>query len=71
VRPRQGRISAARPVTACERFSFVDTCTVSAHRRIAASVTAVSGVAVTKLPPTAKNTETFPSRIARIARTVS
>jgi hypothetical protein len=30
-----------------------------------------SGVAATKFPPSAKNTSTFPSRIARIEATVS
>ena len=37
VRPRVGRISARAPVTACERLSLVDTCTVSraaAHGRL-------------------------------------
>jgi len=43
VRPRQGRISASRPGCRCERFSFVDTWTVSAHCSIAAVVLAVSG----------------------------
>ena len=55
VRPRQGRISASRPATACERLSLVETCTVRSRPRIASSVRVVSGVAETKLPPTAKN----------------
>ncbi len=71
VRPSVGRIRARAPVTTCERFSFVDTCTVSRARRIAASVTSVSGEAETKLPPIAKNTFASPSRSARIARTTS
>ena len=36
---------ARRPVTTCERFSFVEICTLSPTRAIAASTTAVSGVA--------------------------
>ena len=64
-------MSARRPVTTWERFSFVDTCTDSSVRRSAASVTAVSGAAITKLPPMPMNTRTLPSRIARIASTVS
>ncbi len=71
VRPRQGRIRARAPVTACERLSFVDTCTVRLARRMAASVTSVSGEADTKLPPMAKKTFASPSRRARIAATTS
>ncbi|KAF0963130.1 hypothetical protein MLGJGCBP_03739 [Rhodococcus sp. T7] len=71
MRPSDGRISAACPVTRCERFSFVDTCTVNAHRRSAASVVSVSGVAETKLPPIPINTDALPSRIARIESTAS
>lgn len=71
VRPRVGRISARAPVTACERLSLVETWTVSRARRMAASVTSVSGVAATKLPPIAKNTLACPSRSARMARTTS
>ena len=71
VRPRVGRIRARAPVTACERLSFVDTCTVRRARRMAASVTSVSGEAATKLPPIAKKTFASPSRIARMARTTS
>lgn len=71
VRPRVGRISARAPVTACERFSFVDTWTVRRALRIAASVTSVSGDAATKLPPIAKNTFASPSRSALMARTTS
>ncbi len=71
VRPSVGRISARAPVTACERFSFVDTCTVSRARRMAASVTSVSGEAETKFPPMAKKTFASPSRSARMARTTS
>ena len=62
---------ARRPVTTCERFSFVETCTVRSVRRSAASVTSVSGAAMTKLPPMPMNTRTLPSRMARIASTVS
>lgn len=71
VRPSAGRMSARSPHTACERLSLVDTCTVSRVRRSAASVTSLSGVALTKLPPIPKNTLTAPSRIARMASTVS
>ena len=39
VRPSVGRMIARRPVTTCERFSFVDTCTVRSTLRSAASVT--------------------------------
>ncbi len=60
-----------RPCTRWLRLSFVDTCTVSEQLRNAASVTAVSGVAETKLPPIAMNTVALPSRMARIASTVS
>ena len=62
VRPRVGRISASSPVTTWERLSFVETCTVSFAPRIAASATAVSEMAPTKLPPIAKNTSISPSR---------
>ena len=71
VRPRVGRMIARLPVTTCERFSFVDTCTVRSTLRSAASTTFVSGVAETKLPPIAMKTRALPSRIARIASTVS
>ena len=71
VRPSDGRISAVAPCTTWLRFSFVDTCTVSAQLRSAASVTAVSGVAEAKLPPMPMNTFARPSRMARIASTVS
>lgn len=71
VRPRVGRIRARVPVTAWERLSLVDTCTVSRARRIAASVTVVSGVAATKLPPMAKKTLASPSRSAWMDRTTS
>ena len=71
VRPSVGRISARAPVTTCERLSLVETCTVSRVLRIAASVTRVSGVAATKLPPIAKKTLTRPSRIARMLSTAS
>ncbi len=70
-RPSAGRISASRPVTTCERLSFVDTWTVRSARRMAASVTAVSETAETKLPPIAKKTLTLPSRSAWTASTVS
>lgn len=71
VRPRVGRIRARLPVTAWERLSLVETCTVRAARRIAASVTSVSGVAPTKLPPMAKSTLALPSRRASMERTTS
>ncbi len=58
-------------MTTCDRLSLVETWTVSRARRIAASVTSVSGEAATKLPPIAKNTFAAPSRIARIASTTS
>ncbi len=71
VRPRHGRMSAARPCTTWLRFSFVLTCTVRSHERSAAYVAAVSGAASAKLPPMATNTFTSPSRMAWIVRTVS
>ncbi len=46
-------------------------CTVSRQLRRAASDTAVSGVAAAKLPPRPRNADARPSRIARIASTVS
>ena len=52
-------------------MSLVETCTVSAQLRSAASVTSVSGVAEAKLPPIPMNTEARPSRMARMASTVS
>jgi hypothetical protein len=64
-------MSARSPVTTCERLSFVDTWTVSPTRRRAASVTSVSGVALTKFPPIAMKNRARPSRIARMACTVS
>ena len=72
VRPRQGRISASRPVTTCERLSLVETCTVrsSAAQRLRGA-RRCPGVAATKLPPSAKNTLALPSCIARIVSTVS
>ena len=71
VRPSVGRISAVRPCTTWLRLSLVEICTVSAQLRSAASVTSVSGVADAKLPPMPMNTLARPSRIARIASTVS
>ena len=71
VRPRQGRISDSVPGSTCERLSLVAMCTVSRQPRRAASVTGVSGVAAAKLPPRPRNTEARPSRMARIASTVS
>ena len=71
VRPKAGRISAVRPGTKWLRLSLVDTWTVSAQLRSAASVTAVSGVAEAKLPPMPMNTDARPSRMARIALTAS
>ena len=69
--PATAGSAPSRPCTTWLRLSFVDTCTVSAQRRNAASVTAVSGVADAKLPPMPMNTFARPSRIARIASTVS
>ena len=54
-----------------ERFSLVAMCTVSPTDASASSVTAVSGVAAAKLPPSATNTSIRPSRMARIVSTVS
>ena len=71
LRPRAGRISAVRPCTTCERFSLVETWTVSSALRIACSVTSVSETAETKLPPIAKNTRARPSASALTASTVS
>ena len=71
LRPSAGRISAVRPWTTCERFSLVETCTVSSALRIACSVTSVSETAETKLPPIAKNTRARPSASALTASTVS
>ncbi len=71
VLPRVGRIRARVPVTAWERLSLVETWTVRRARRMAASVTAVSGVAATKLPPIAKKTFASPSRRAWMERTTS
>jgi hypothetical protein len=62
---------ARRPATTWERLSFVETCTVRPTRSIAAWTTSVSGVAETKLPPIPMKNRTRPSRIARIACTVS
>ena len=50
---------------------MVETCTVSLARRRASSVTAVSGVADTKLPPIATKTFACSERSALIASTVS
>ncbi len=71
LRPRAGRISASPPCTTCERLSLVETCTVSAALRIAASVASVSGAAPTKLPPMPKKTRILPSRSAWMEPTVS
>ena len=71
VRPSVGRISAVRPAMTCERFSLVETWTVIAVPASAASVTVVSGVARTKLPPMPRKNDTLPSRIARIESTTS
>ena len=59
------------PVTTCDRLSLVETCTVRSTLRTAASVTRVSGVALTKFPPIPMKKRTAPSCIARIASTVS
>ena len=71
VRPSDGRISAVRPCTRWQRFSFVETCTVSAATAQRGLGDSVSGVAEAKLPPMPMNTDACPSRIARIASTVS
>ncbi len=70
-RPSAGRISASRPCTTCERLGLVDTWTVSAALRIASSVTVVSDIAETKLPPRPKKTLASPSRSALTAATES
>src|SRR6478752_7082094 len=71
VRPRHGRMIASAPHRTCERLSLVETCTVSAHRSIAAAATSVSGAAATRLPPKPTNTSTSPRCIAPSASTVS
>lgn len=71
VRPRHGRMRAARPWTTWLRFSLVLTWTVRSQERSAAYVAGVSGAASAKLPPIPTNTVTSPSRIAWIVRTVS
>ncbi len=71
LRPSVGRISAVSPPTVCDRFSFVETWTVSRQRRSASSVTALSDIARTKLPATPTKTFASPSRIARTPRTES
>ena len=58
VRPRQGRISACRPVTRSERLSFVPIRTVRFVRESASAVYAVSDIASRKFPPS--ETKTFP-----------
>jgi hypothetical protein len=50
LRPSVGRISAVSPQTTCERLSLVETCAANRHWRMAYSVSALSGVARTKLP---------------------
>ena len=67
VRPRQGRISASLAgdqVRAVELGRDVHGQVEAAQRGLGRA--SVSGVAATKLPPIAKNTLTWPSRIARI-----
>jgi len=64
-------MTARVPVTRCERLSLVETSTVKRRFRMAASVTVVSGVADTKLPPMPMKKCALPSRMARIASTVS
>ena len=71
LRPSAGRISASRPVTTWERLGLVETCTVRSARRRASSVTVVSDMAETKLPPRPKNTLALPSRNALTAATAS
>ena len=71
LRPRAGRIRATRPQRTWERFSLVETWTVSSACSIASSVTTVSGAAETKLPPMPTKTLALPSRNARIESTVS
>ena len=75
-RARCGRARAGSapraPATRCERFSLVETCTVSAARRSAASVSGVSGVARAKFPPMRDEDLRAARRAARwIAATVS
>ena len=52
----RGRAGSARsrPGSTCVRLSLVETCTVRSSERIASGVTSVSGVAATKLPPSAE-----------------
>ena len=71
LRASVGRISAWSPVTRCERFSLVDTWTVSRMPRNASAVTSVSGAARRKLPPSAMNTCARPARIAWMLFTTS
>lgn len=71
VRPRVGRISAVSPHTVWDLLSLVETCTVRRQRRMASSVTSLSGAARTKLPATPTNTLTRPSPMALIALTES
>ena len=71
LRPSTGRISASRPVTTCDRLSLVETWTVRSACRMASSVTSVSDIAETKLPPMPMKTFASPSRSARTALTLS
>ena len=64
-------MSASPPWTTCERLGLVETCTVRSARRSASSVTVVSDMAETKLPPRPKNTLASPSRNALTAATES
>lgn len=69
VRPRQGRISASRPVVRWLRLSLVLMCTVRSHDARAAWVRGLSGVAWAKLPPRPMKTFDLPASIAAIAST--
>lgn len=71
LRPRVGRMRAVSPQTVWERLSLVEMCAVSVHLRIASSVTALSGVARTKLPATPTKSLARPSCMARMPFTAS
>ncbi|CAM5604297.1 hypothetical protein SFUMM280S_07508 [Streptomyces fumanus] len=71
VRPSVGRIRAVSPQTVCDLLSLVEMCAVSRQRRMASSVTSLSGAARTKLPATPRKTLIRPSRMARIEFTES
>ncbi len=64
-------MSAVRPQTVWERFSFVEMWAVRRQLRMASSVTALSGAARTKLPATPRKNLIRPSRIALMESTES